>query len=174
MLDYVNRVMNRVAPYVHHVRDEFKTSSGYTREEEDASARIKQFWADDSIPISEKLQGLDFDLSRFDGKNITNRELLEVAKALLNAGLIDMDGLMVFTYPGREFNTQGTQINRDTKIDAFAQIQKQLDSINRMIDGGYVVAKDMIPKQNFALTVLKGLQEHSLMTTKKHWVNVRV
>ncbi|NWE49124.1 hypothetical protein HX857_17790 [Pseudomonas gingeri] len=174
MIDYVNRVMSRVAPYVHHVRDEFKTSSGYTREEEDASARLRQFWADTDIPITEKLKELKLDLSDFNGNSTSNRELHAIGLALYQTGLLDMTGVILLGAIGSQYNAQGTQINRDTKLDAVTETKKQLSAVTEMVNGGYAAAKDMIPKQEFILTVLKGLQEYSKIQKNNNLIDITV
>lgn len=174
MLDNVNRIMQRVNPYAFRVDDQFRTSSGFTPEEEEASARLRQFWADGSIPLTEKLQGLEFDFSEFDARNITNRELLVVGRALYKVGLLDRSGVSVMTYPGANFDRSGNQIGQDVKLDALAYLKRQLTGVINMVDGGYFVARDMIPKQTFALTVLSELQKHAELIHGRGLVDVRV
>jgi len=171
MIEYADKVMARVSPYVPRADNSFRTSSGYTAQEEEASARLRQYWADKNIPIEEKLRGLDFDFTGFDARNISDRELLKVGLALCDAGLLDNTGLSLITSPGVFFNAQGLQINRDVKVDAIAYVKQQLEIITKIVRGGDSVSKDMIPKQKFALTVLEGLQEYKNSFKKNNLID---
>nr|GFD56482.1 hypothetical protein [Tanacetum cinerariifolium] len=69
----------------------FEVKSGLSPQEEAVKQRVRQYWADKSIPESKKLEGLNIDLSGFDPRNTSNRQLLEVGTLLAEQGLIDTD-----------------------------------------------------------------------------------
>ena len=68
-------IQQRLDTYKYTPDRRFITNSGYTAEEESVKQKLRQYWADGRVPASEKLKGFDMDLTGFDPRKTTNKEL---------------------------------------------------------------------------------------------------
>jgi hypothetical protein len=162
MLYSFDAVQARLEDYVYVPDKNFKlTHTGFPSMEAGLAQKSRQYWADKSIPNEVKLEGLDFDLSAFDGENTTTREMMALSVALEELGVVDRDVGSIIGGMNCDFNSAGNQINFGKKIDAFAYLAIALDDIKKYIDEGHGFAKPVLVSMNTVLTVMLALKERA-------------
>lgn len=161
MIENFGLIRDRISAYNVVPDRQFRVHSGRSIEEEGVAQKLRQFWADDSIPNAVKLEGFERDISGFDPENTSSREIGDIAVALYRLGIIDHTTLSWLGAVGEDFDTQGNQINMDKNANAFERFNGNLEFLKGYIAEGHDFAKDTLTSLNTAITVLFALQERA-------------
>ncbi len=153
------QIQQRLSTYGDKPDRRFITDSGYTVQEESVKQKMRQYWADDSISNGTKLKGFDMDLTGFDPRKTTNRELREIAGRLADLGLIDYATAGGLSGIDLEFDADGNEISQDKVVDAFAFFQRNLEVLQKKIKEGHDYARDTVTKFNTDISVMLALEE---------------
>jgi hypothetical protein len=167
-------VRDRIAFYTREPDSRYRGSSGWTPEEESITQKLRQYWADDSIPNEVKLLGFEIDLSTFDPRNTSYMELNKIALGLEALGIIDFTTGGVLTKADLEFDSQGNQINKDKKVDIFECLDFQLKHIKAYIAEGHDFANDTLVKLEAGIKVMLALDERAKASRGISLVNVKI
>lgn len=154
-------VRERLANYSYLPDRQFRTLSGFSVAEESVAQKLRQYWADNSIPDEVKLQGFDMDLSKFDPRNTTFTELRQIRVGLQELGIIDFTTGGILDSADLDFDTQGNQINKDKKVDVFEYFERELEHLKKYIADGHGFAGDTLIKLNTGITVMRALDERA-------------
>lgn len=154
----LERVSSRIAYYKAEPDQKFRGDSGFTLEEEDIFQKIRQYWADTSIPDEEKLRGFEMDLADFDPRNTTFMELRKISMGLEALGIVDNTTGGVLTRAYLDFDSKGNQINKDKKVDVFKYFDEQLENLKSYIAEGHDFANETLMKLNTGITVMLALE----------------
>jgi hypothetical protein len=155
------QIQQRLDTYKYTPDRRFITDSGFTIQEENVKQKLRQYWADERVPVSEKLKGFDMDLTGFDPRNTTNRELRAIAVRLADLGLIDYGTAGGLGGIDVDFDAQGNEINQDKVVDAFAFFQRNIEALQEMVAEGRDYARDTITKFNTDVSVMLALEEYA-------------
>lgn len=161
MEDAFIRINDRLAHYTARPDPAFRTESGYKSDEEAVMQKLRQFWADESIPNDVKLSGFELDLADFDPRNTSFNEMKTIGLLLLDLGIVDSATRSGLDYAGVEFDRNGMQINKDKKVNAIAWLHMNLDFLKKEISEGHGYARDGLVKFELALTVMLALEDKS-------------
>jgi hypothetical protein len=162
MLYNFDTVQARLTDYVYVPDSKYKlTNTGFPSVEAGLAQKSRQYWADKSMPNEVKLEGLDFDLSAFDGENSTTREMMVLNVALEELGVIDRDVGSIIGGMNCDFDSSGNQTNFGKKIDAFAFLRFCLESTKQYIEEGHGFAKEVLVSMNTAITVMLAIKERA-------------
>ncbi|WP_297832356.1 hypothetical protein [Pseudomonas sp.] len=152
----------RLTDYVYIPDSKFKlTNTGFSSVEAGLAQKSRQYWADKTVTNEVRLEGLDFDLSAFDGENSTTREMMALSVALSELGVIDEGVCSIIGTMNCEFNSSGNQINFGKKIDAFAYLRFVLEDTKKYIEEGHGFAKQVLVSMNTALVVMLAIKERA-------------
>jgi hypothetical protein len=174
MIENFGLIKDRISAYTYVPDRQFRTSSGRSVEEESIAQKLRQFWADDSVSNSSKLEGFEFDLSGFDPMKTSSRELIKISLALEKLGIVDQTTGSWLGRVGSEFNDQGNQINMDKKTNAFEYFNNNLEFIKGYIAEGHDFAKDTLTGLNTVITVMLALQERAQASRTAGMIDDRV
>lgn len=167
-------ISQRLTGYHCFLSKEFKTVMDRGPTDEFTLQKLRQYWADESIPNVDKMKGFDYDLSTFDPRNTSRGELRKIASALAEKGIID--GVVASRLGGMncEFDTNGREINIDKPLDAIKFLDEGLDFLKGYIAEGRDFAKDELLFTKTTISVILALQEHAKATKPKGVVSVKV
>jgi hypothetical protein len=154
----LERVSNRLTYYKAEPDKKFRGDSGFTLEEEDVFQKIRQYWADKTIPDEEKLRGFEMNLADFDPRDTTYTELHKIALGLEALGIIDTTTGSILTMVDLDFDAAGNQTNKDKKVDVFKYFDEQLKFLNSYIAEGHDFANETLVKLNTGITVMLALE----------------
>jgi len=173
MIGNLSKVQERLKVYVRAPDSRFNVKSGLTPAEEGVKEKVRQYWADGSIANAKKLQGLNIDLSGFDPRRTSNKQLREIAVILADKGIIDSDLMGTFAGIDVQFDDSGKEINIDTEVDAYAFFQKELKVIGDVIAEGNELAKGALVELKTSISVMLALEEYAKAPREKSLVNIR-
>ena len=156
-------VRERISGYNCFPDPKYKTVRGLPKQEENVEQKLRQYWADKTIPNSVKLEGLDIDLSKFDPKNTSNKEMRDITRKLSELGILDDSTCGWLHGVDVEFNSLGNEINIGKKTDLFAYFERHLKIYSSEISAGYTIVKDAQTSLFTAVSVVKALQERGEM-----------
>lgn len=174
MIENFGLIKDRISAYTYVPDRQFRTSSGRSVEEESIAQKLRQFWADDSISNSSKLEGFEFDLSGFDPESTSSRELISISVMLQKMGIIDHITGSWLGAVGSELNDQGNQINMDKKTNAFEYFDRSLEFLKGRITEGHDFAKETVTTLKTAMTVILALQERAQFSRTPSLIDTRV
>lgn len=166
-------VRDRLAYYDRGPDMQFRTQSGFEREEEDVFQKVRQYWADERIPNEVKLLGFEMDLSNFDPRDTTFMELRTIRIGLQALGIIDpttggcIDGIDL------EFDAMGDQINKDKRVNVFDYYERSLDFLKGYIADGHGFAEGTLVKLNTGITVMRALEERAKHQQLKAGIDIK-
>lgn len=164
-------VRSRIEHYKAEPDKQFRGDSGFTLEEEAVFQKIRQYWADKTIPDDEKLRGFEMDLAEFDPRNTTFIELRTISLGLEALGLIDTTTGSVLSMVDLEFDAAGNQINMHKKVDVFDYFDGQLKFLKGYIAEGHDFANETLIKLNTGITVMLALEARAQSARGQFLVN---
>jgi hypothetical protein len=173
MVQNFSEIQRRLSSYAVVPDNRFKTQSGATEQEESIKQKVRQYWADDSIPNEQKLKGFKLDLSGFDPRNTTNRQLREIGNALADMGIVDYGTSGWLSGIDLEFDALGNEKSLDKKVDMYDYFERQLNFLNKYISEGHGFAKDTLTKLKTVMSVTLALEERAKQPNEKSLVNIR-
>lgn len=173
MLKNLVEITQRLRSYTAVPDNRFRTRSGAPDQEENVEQKVRQYWADESIPNEQKLKGFKLDISDFDPRNTTNRQMRKIGNALADMGIVDLGTSGWLSGIDLEFDALGNEINLDKKVDMYAYFERQLKFLNGYISEGHGFAKDTLTKLKTVISVTLALEERAKKTPEKSLVNIR-
>ena len=174
MIGNLSQVEKRLKLYQPLADKKFEVRSGLTPREEAVKQQVRQYWSDKTIPDVKKLEGLNLDLSGFDPRRTTNRQLLEVTAFLADQGLIDSDLAHSISGMNMPLDAQGNPLTLDREIDAFDFLTTQLARLSGEAFKDNEIAKGERIEVNASLAVLLALEGYAKAPREKPLVNIRV
>jgi hypothetical protein len=174
MIGNLSKVDQRLKTYFAVPDKAFEVKSGLSPQEEAVKQRVRQYWADKSIPESKKLEGLNIDLSGFDPRNTSNRQLLEVGTLLAEQGLIDTDLVRSLSNLNAKFDASGENISMDTALNAYDYLTSQFERLTDSVYKGNETAEGELIEINASLSVLMALEKYAKAPRERSLVNIRV
>jgi hypothetical protein len=174
MIENLAQVRDRLAHYTRPPDRQYRGNAGWSAEEEGIMQKVRQYWADTSIPNEVKLLGFEMDLSTFDPRNTSFVELNKIAQGLAALGIIDGATASVLNYADLDFDAQGNQINKDKKVDVFECLDKQLKGLKAYIAEGHGFANDSLVKLTAGITVMLALDERAKKSRASSRVDLNV
>jgi len=174
MIGNLSQVEKRLKLYQPLPDKKFEVKSGLAPREEAIKQQVRQYWSDKTIADVKKLEGLNLDLSGFDPRRTTNRQLLEVTAFLADQGLIDSDLAHSISSMDMPLDAQGNPLTLDKEIDAYEFLASKLASLNRESFKDNELAKGERIEVNAALSVLLALEGYAKTPREKPLVNIRV
>ncbi|MDB6143016.1 MAG: hypothetical protein JWP80_2060 [Pseudomonas sp.] len=154
-------VSARIKDYAYAPDGKFKTVRGLPALEENVEQKLRQYWADKTVPDSKKLEGFEYDLSKFDPKNISNREIRQISVALEEMGIIDRVTGTWLSATNLEFDRYGNEINIDKKVNLFKHYDFCLGVYEQEISAGLTFLTDVQTSLYTAISVVMALQERA-------------
>lgn len=174
MIENLIQIRDRLSSYVALPAQRFETDSGYASYEESLKQKVRQYWADDNVSNQQKLNGFDLDISGFDPRHTTNRELRQISQVLIDIGVIDYDTAGCLGGVDLEFDDMGKEVNIDKGVDVYKSFERQFEFLNKYISEGHTFAKDTITKLKTAMSVMLALEERANNPPGKSLVSIRV
>jgi hypothetical protein len=173
MIGNLSKVQERLRVYAPAPDSRFNVKSGLSPEEEGVKEKIRQYWADGSIANVKKLEGLNIDLSGFDPRRTSNKQLRGIAVMLAEKGIIDGDLMGTFAAINVQFDDLGQEINIDAEVDAYAFFEKELAVLGEVIAEGNELAKGALVELKTSISVMMALEEYAKAPRDKSLVNIR-
>ncbi|MFY1665030.1 hypothetical protein [Pseudomonas sp. Pseu.R1] len=173
MIQNFVEIRQRLSAYTVAPDDRFRMRSGATEQEESIKTKVRQYWADTSISNAEKLKGFDMDLSGFDPRNTTNRQLREIGSVLVDMGIVDYGTSGWLSSVDVDFDAQGREISLDKKVNMYDYFKRELDFLTARASEGKEYAKDTLTKLRTVMSVTEALVEHANRPKHKSWVSIR-
>lgn len=174
MMGNLSQVETRLKTYQPLPDKKFEVKSGLAPREEAIKQQVRQYWSDKTIPDVKKLEGLDLDLSGFDPRRTTNRQLIEVTAFLADQGLIDTDLAHSISTMDMPLDAQGNPLTLDREIDAYDFLTSKLARLSGESFQDNEIAKGERIEVNAALSVLLALEQYAKAPREKPLVNIRV
>jgi hypothetical protein len=174
MIGNLSRVETRLKMYQPLADKKFEVRSGLTPSEEAVKQQVRQYWSDKTIPDTKKLEGLNLDLSGFNPRRTTNRQLIEVTAFLADQGLIDSDLAQSISSMNMALDAQGNPLTQDREIDAYDFLTSKLARLSGESFNDNELAKGERIEVNAALSVLLALEQHAKAPREKPLVNIRI
>jgi hypothetical protein len=174
MWENFDRVNDRISHYTCVLDKKFKTPRGLPAQETNLEQKLRQYWADKSVPNAKKLEGFEYDLSTFDPRNTTNKEMTKIRAALENMGVIDrstgcsLDGVDV------EYDRFGHEIKTDKRVDLFAYFDRNLKIYESEIAAGRTFLTETRTALYTAISVVMALQERGKASRSASLINTKV
>ncbi|TDV69813.1 hypothetical protein [Pseudomonas sp. LP_7_YM] len=173
MIGNLSKVQERLKFYTVVPDNRFSVNSGLSPSEEAAKQKVRQYWADQDIPNVEKLAGLNLDLSGFDPRNTSHKELRSIAFILADLGIVDGGLIGSLSDMNIELDNAGNKINVDKRVNAYAFMDRSLEFLKKHISEGGDHAKGALIDMNTAITVLMALEERAKTPLVKSLVDIR-
>jgi len=174
MIGNLNKVHERLKVYVAVPDKQFAVKSGLSPNEESVKQKVRQYWADENVSNSKKLEGLNISLTGFDPRKTSYTELRDIAMILADRGIIDGDLVGVFAGIDVQFDAMGKQIGMDREVDAYAFFARELGVLSDVIYEGNVAAKGALVELKTSIAVMMALEEYAKAPRKMSLVNIRV
>jgi hypothetical protein len=173
MWENFDLVSDRFKSYVYTPDSNFKTPRGMPAQETNLEQKLRQYWADETIPNSKKLEGFEYDLSKFDPRNISNREARNICVALQNMGVIDRSTGAWLGGTNLEFDRYGNETNMDKKINLFKHYEFCLGVYEKEISAGLTFLTDVRTSLYTAISVVMALQERAKAPTSSSLLDTK-
>ncbi|SEJ19142.1 hypothetical protein [Pseudomonas sp. NFR16] len=173
MLQNFSIIRERLSNYVVVPDRKFLTDSGASAEEESISQKVRQYWADETVSNAQKLKGFNLDISGFDPRNTTNRELREIGSVLVGLGIIDYGTSGWLSGIDIEFDAQGNEIGLNNPVDMYDYFERQLTFLSGCITEGRSFANDTLTKLKTVMSVTQALDERAKRPPPRALVNIR-
>lgn len=173
MIGNLSKVQERLRVYSAVPDKQFNVRSGLNPQEEAVKQKVRQYWADKSIPDVKKLEGLNINLTGFDPRKTSNRQLRDIGALLAEQGIIDGDLIGTMGGINVEFDAQGKEINIDKEVNAYEFFTDHFLRLQGAINQGNEMAKGAVVDLNTAVSVLMALEEHAKRPRERSLVNIR-
>lgn len=173
MIGNLSKVQERLRVYSAVPDKQFNVRSGLNPQEEAVKQKVRQYWADRSIPDVKKLEGLNINLAGFDPRKTSNRQLREIGVLLAEQGIIDGDLIGTMGGINVEFDALGKEINIDKEVNAYEFFTDHFVRLQGAIKQGNEMAKGAVVDLNTAVSVLMALEEHAKRPRERSLVNIR-
>lgn len=173
MIGNLSKVQERLRVYAPAPDKRFNVKSGLSPNEEAVKQKVRQYWADKDIPNVKKLEGLNISLVGFDPRRTSNRQLMEIGVMLAERGIIDGDLIGAISSVDVRFDAQGTEINMDAQVDAYAYFEKQLVVLKDVIKEGNEMAKGALVELKTSISILMALEQYAKAPRQRGLVNIR-
>ncbi|MFK3969899.1 hypothetical protein ACI2KS_04135 [Pseudomonas sp. NPDC087358] len=174
MIGNLSKVQERLRVYAAPPDQRFNVKSGLSPQEEAVKEKVRQYWADQSVPNVKKLEGLNIDLKGFDPRHTTPKELRSIGFILEDLGIIDSDLIGAMSSIDIQFDSQGNEINMDRQVDAYAFMERHLEFLGKHIAQGNDYAKGALVDTTASIAILMALEERAKTPRLKSLVNIRV
>lgn len=175
MLENFDLVRDRLSSYACVSDRQFRIPYGLSgQEEESVDQKLRQYWADKSIPNAVKLEGFDLDLSTFDPENTSNKEMRKITTVLYSMGILDRSSSYWIDGVQAEFNSSGKEINIGKKTNLFAHFEACLEYHKSEISAGRTMTKILQTSLNTAISVVLALQERAKQPRAASLVDTKV
>jgi len=173
MIGNLSKVQARLRVYAPAPDKRFNVKSGLSTNEEAVKQKVRQYWADKDVPNVKKLEGLNISLAGFDPRKTSNRQLMEIGVILAERGIIDGDLIGAISSVEVKFDAQGTEINMDAQVDAYAYFEKQLDVLKDFIKEGNEMAKGALVELKTSISIVMALEEYAKTPRQRGLVSIR-
>lgn len=174
MIQNFVEIRQRLSTYAVVPDSRFRTQSGAPEQEESIKQKVRQYWADGSISNAQKLKGFTLDISGFDPRNTTNRQLREIGNVLADLGIVDYGTSGWLSGIDLEFDDQGNEVGLDKRVNMYDYFQRQLEVLNKHASEGEGYARDTLTKLKTVMSVTRALEEYAKNPRQKSLVNIRV
>jgi hypothetical protein len=173
MIGNLSKVQERLRVYAAPPDQRFNVKSGLSPQEEAVKEKVRQYWADQSVPNVKKLEGLNISLAGFDPRRTSNKQLMEIGVILAERGMIDNDLIGSMSSIDVEFDAQGNEINMDKEVDAYQFFERQLGILHDVIAEGNDVAKGALVELKTSISIIMALAEYAKGPRPRSLVNIR-
>lgn len=173
MIGNLGKVDQRLKVYSAPPDARFNVKSGLSPQEELVKQRVRQYWADKDVSNLKKLEGLNIDLSGFDPRRTSNKQMMEIGVILADKGIIDGDLIGAISSINVEFDSLGKEINMGKEVDAYAYFDRQLEALGQYIAEGNDIGKTAMVELKTAISVMMALQEYAKAPKTRSLVNIR-
>lgn len=173
MIGNLSQVDQRLKFYSAVPDKQFNVKSGLSPQEEAVKQKIRQYWADKDVPNVKKLEGLNIDLSGFDPRKTSNKQLWEIGVILAEQGIIDNDLVRTMSSINLQFDSLGQAINTDVEVDAYQFYARELEFLEAYIAKGSESAKSALVDLKTSIAITMALEEYGKGSRERSLVNVR-
>lgn len=156
-----DQICTRIRSYAYVPDNKFITSRGLPAQEANIEQKLRQYWADETIPNAIKLEGFDIDLSGFDPENTSNEFMRKVTVKLYEMGILDNGTTGWLCGVDCEFDSVGNEINIGKKTNIFAYFDRHLEFYKDEISAGRNGVRDAQASLYTAISVVMALQERA-------------
>lgn len=174
MIGNLGKVDNRLKMYWAAPDKRFEVKTGLTPHEETVKQRVRQYWSDQTIPVAKKMEGFNINLSGFDPRRTTNRQLLEISVLMAESGLIDDDLAASLSRLDARFDEKGNTVDMDREIDAYEFLSSQLSRLGTSFFEDNEIAKGEMIEVRASISILKALETFARAPRERSLVNIRV
>jgi hypothetical protein len=174
MISNLGNVERRLNLYLAVPDKRFTVRSGLNPHEDAVKQRVRQYWADKDISSAKKLEGLNIDLSGFDPRRTSGRQLMEIGAFLAEQGMIDSDLAHALSNLGQETDAQGNHLNRETELNAYEYLNERIGRLSQPVFQNNGIAKNELVEANASLCVLMALEDYAKAPRERSLVNIRV
>ncbi len=174
MISNLHNVERRLSLYSAIPDKRFIGRSGLNPQEDAVKQRVRQYWADTDITSAKKLEGLNIDLSGFDPRRTSGRQLMEIGAFLAEQGMIDSDLARALANLGQETDAQGNHVIRDIELNAYEFLNEQIGRLSQPGFQNNGIAKTELVEINASLCVLMALEDYAKAPRERSLVNIRV
>ncbi len=174
MIGNLSKVEHRLEMYRAAPDKQFQVKSGLAPHEEAVKQRVRQYWADTTIPDVKKLEGLNIDMSGFDPRRTSNRQLMEIGALLAEQGLIDDDLARALSNIDVQLDAQGNDISMDREVDAYDFLNNQLSRLSAPVFKGNEIAHGEWVEVSASISVLMALESYAKAPRERSLVNIRI
>jgi hypothetical protein len=98
---------------------------------------------------------------------------MEIGVMLAERGIIDGDLIGAISSVDVRFDAQGTEINMDAQVDAYAYFEKQLVVLKDVIKEGNEMAKGALVELKTSISILMALEQYAKAPRQRGLVNIR-
>lgn len=174
MIGNLSKVENRLKTYFAAPDRRFNVKSGLTPSEEAVKSKVRQFWADKDVSGLKKLEGLNIDLSGFDPRKTSSKQLREIGAILADRGIIDGDLVGVMSSINVKYDATGGEIEMDREVNAYRFFDEQLTLLQGVINEGNEIAKGAMVELKTSISIIMALEEYAKTPRQRSLVNIRV
>ncbi|RAU43601.1 MULTISPECIES: hypothetical protein [unclassified Pseudomonas] len=174
MIGNLSKVENRLKTYFAAPDRRFNVKSGLTPSEEAVKSKVRQFWADKDVSGLKKLEGLNIDLSGFDPRKTSSKQLREIGAILADRGIIDGDLVGVMSSINVKYDATGREIEMDREVNAYRFFDEQLTLLQGVINEGNEIAKGAMVELKTSISIIMALEEYAKTPRQRSLVNIRV
>ncbi|MDH0746196.1 hypothetical protein N5D61_07565 [Pseudomonas sp. GD03842] len=174
MIGNLSKVENRLRTYFAAPDRRFDVKSGLTPSEEAVKSKVRQFWADKDVSGLKKLEGLNIDLSGFDPRKTSSKQLREIGAILADRGIIDGDLVGVMSSINVKYDATGREIEMDREVNAYRFFDEQLTLLQGVINEGNEIAKGAMVELKTSISIIMALEEYAKTPRQRSLVNIRV
>lgn len=173
MIGNLSKVENRLKTYFAAPDRRFNVKSGLTPSEEAVKSKVRQFWANKDVASLKKLEGLNIDLSGFDPRKTSSKQLREIGAILADRGIIDGDLVGVMSSINVKYDATGREIEMDREVNAYRFFDEQLTLLQGFINEGNEIAKGAMVELKTSISIIMALEEYAKTPRQRLLVSIR-